>query len=139
MVKGIYCQAGMVIGLFIDQLRSPTGSIPSLCAAGVSFESQAIMHVQLLPMAHLGMLFGAVICVLVLRIDRPLHFGLLLARQLGCMALAEFGAILLTSPLSNPVLMMTVMGGLTLLLAQLPLQMKNSLQSANPHQRIKSR
>lgn len=116
------CVLGMVFGLMIDICLSPLGMIPAICSADGGISAELLFHVSLMPVAHVGMVMGAVACADRHRNERPvgpIFFAGLLGR-LGMMIGIEASSILLFTRLTDPVLMMGAMAVLMLVAGYLP-------------------
>lgn len=109
----------MGLGLLIDMLSSPTGSIPSICASGGSLAGRIGMHWTLMPAAHAGMLIGVIICALARGPAEPARVALLLIWQFLCIILAEVSVLLPGAPAADPLLAMAGMA-ILMALANLP-------------------
>jgi hypothetical protein len=64
---------GMLIGLFFDFQRTPVAVIASICSStkNLSLMDSLILHMQLMPYMHIGMLIGGLAAIPSLRLLRP--------------------------------------------------------------------
>ena len=112
------CVVLMGMGLLVDLWQSPLKSIPSICSADMALWAKLLLHITLMPAAHCGMLLGGVLSISVRgpvklsNISLPL---LLLPR----MAAIEATALVVFSPITDPVSMMAAMALLMIMLEQL--------------------
>jgi len=94
---------GMGMGLLIDLNSSPTGSILPLCTNGSDPWSLLVRHVILMPTAHLGMVAGAVMTVLITTGTSALCLQDAVIRQVLCMSIAQAAALVLIAPFTGPI------------------------------------
>ncbi|HEX7781272.1 MAG TPA: hypothetical protein VF509_00540 [Sphingobium sp.] len=113
----------MMIGLVIDIWRSPIGAIPVFCSPGGDILTRLLFHFTLMPVAHLGMLTGAMMCVIWNLGHRTVTVMPLIRIalwQLGVMAAAEIGPLMLFARLADPIPMMLIMAVVMLALGAVP-------------------
>ena len=116
------CVVGMGLGLLVDLLQSPTRSIPSICSGDIGLWAQLLLHVTMMPAAHCGMLLGGAFLILEINAVKRSKAVVRLIWQSLRMAAVEVAALVLFSPVTDPVSMMTAMACLMIALEHLSLR-----------------
>ncbi|MCB2013393.1 MAG: hypothetical protein R3E11_00535 [Sphingobium sp.] len=96
---GVICASGMLFGLMVDTGLSPVSLITAYCGDGGLYQRLAF-HTMLMPFAHIGMVFGIMLCGACRTLSggcRPAIMLMWFAAQAGLMAFAECVTLLLFS------------------------------------------
>lgn len=107
VLPNLACALGMAVGYKIDMWRSPIG-MPSMNMRSKGLFSELLHHVQTMPMAHIGMGIGGVLCAvwhLGQRATKPIALLRALLWTFGGMSAAEAGALMIPAQLSTGALM----------------------------------
>ena len=113
------CVFLMGIGLLVDLWQSPLKAIPSICSADMALWTKLLLHFAIMPAAHCGMLLGGILSISLRSDAKRSNISLPLLLLLPRMAAIEAAALILFSPITDPVSMMAAMALLMMALGHL--------------------